>query len=570
MTVQLEITPALARENARWRAERLATLPQRVRALVMEEVARLDAVDYRAANQRMGQLARDLERAHVGRAYDEDEIRAFAESYARACSKMPMLTQREEFARSVGVEPPAARFLTDRYEGRAARLADPQWWRRQLRKAWTRAAEDALRDLGIVRRGREPYASEDAVRYRAAQKRRASDFLHSCVAVNESDGTQLQLWEVAQRSLANPALRRGEFMCRCRGFEQIARDLGHVALFCTLTAPSRFHPQLARGGRNPRYQRETVRAAQAWLRRMWARARAKLHRLAVVWYGFRIAEPHHDGTPHWHLLIFAPQHAAEIIRIVLRAVWLSEYADEPGAAQHRCRFEWIDANKGSATGYVAKYVAKNLDGAGEIGEAEDLETGESVASNIARVDAWASLHGIRQFQQIGGPPVTLWREARRLRDSVADADIERARAAADRGDWRAFCYAVGEGGQLLTRRTALKLHKEETGELNKYGECRGPRVLGLRYCSALVITRPNRWRIERKGQVCENAAQHQAPQAEERRRRCVASVLPSLSSRVARSAARLGPVAITVRAALAAGEPSTWTNPQESSRYGPH
>nr|PZN17840.1 MAG: hypothetical protein DIU80_23790 [Chloroflexota bacterium] len=302
----------------------------------------------------------------------------------------------------------------------------------------------------------------------------------------------------------------------------------------------------------------------------WAgvRERAKSKGLLVLEVGFRIAEPHHDGTPHWHCLFFVPANHVQTLRKVIRDYWLSEYADEPGASEYRVKFEAIDDSKGSAAGYVAKYVSKNLDGAGEIGEAEDLETGESVASNIARVDAWASLHGIRQFQQLGGPPVGLWREARRLRDPVADADIERARAAADRGDWRAFCYAVGDGAKLLSRKTALKFERVETGELNKYGECRAARIVGLRYCSSVVITRPHRWRIERKGAACIPAA--------EKRRGCEVGCAPARrpsglsSSRVARSAARLGPVAITVRAALAAGEPSTWTNPQESSRYGPH
>jgi hypothetical protein len=96
----------------------------------------------------------------------------------------------------------------------------------------------------------------------------------------------------------------------------------------------------------------------------------------------------------------------------------------------------------------------------------------------------------------------LWREARRLRDPVEHVDIERVRRCADKGDWCGFCRSIGwemRRNPLLKRRTSLQLWREETGELNKYGECRGPRLVGLRLGLPCVVTRPHRWKILGRG-----------------------------------------------------------------------
>ncbi|MFT4463977.1 MAG: replication endonuclease [Sodalis sp. (in: enterobacteria)] len=46
---------------------------------------------------------------------------------------------------------------------------------------------------------------------------------------------------------------------------------------------------------------------------VWACARDKCHRQGLRFFGMRVAEPHHDGTTHAHLLIFArPEDMARI------------------------------------------------------------------------------------------------------------------------------------------------------------------------------------------------------------------------------------------------------------------
>uniref|UniRef100_UPI0018F06EAB replication endonuclease n=1 Tax=Vibrio cholerae TaxID=666 RepID=UPI0018F06EAB len=52
----------------------------------------------------------------------------------------------------------------------------------------------------------------------------------------------------------------------------------------------------------------------ASLNEKWQLIRAKLNRDEIRWFGVRVAEPHHDGTPHWHLLIWVRKEDISAVR----------------------------------------------------------------------------------------------------------------------------------------------------------------------------------------------------------------------------------------------------------------
>jgi hypothetical protein len=384
--------------------------------------------------------------------------------------------------------------------GAVARMACARWWRRTLRKLHARTVEACAIGIGIVGRHAGLYASDEAVRRRAGQNARNAAALESVTAVNDLMQSQT-LAELAAKGTANKAIRRMELLTRIAGFELIAKDLGHIGCMVTMTCPSRFHKMTTRAdGRvvpNPRYDGSTPADAQAYLSKQWARCRAMAQRCGLAWYGFRIAEPQHDATPHWHCLLFMPQgtdslDSAVLLDALVKAYFLdADSPDEPGAQKHRVDFEWIDWAKGSAVGYVIKYVSKNIDGHG-VGL--DLFGNEAITSS-QRVEAWASTWRIRQFQQIGGAPVGVWRELRRInpdnvREDLPDALRTAVSAVNAKGEpgtqsiaWKRYTDAQGGIGckRASMRMRLLKGDRSfaDAGRAGRYGEEVAARVLGV-------------------------------------------------------------------------------------------
>lgn len=350
--------------------------------------------------------------------------------------------------------------------------------------------EEQARACGLVSSKRGSYASDATVARRAEQRANARHLLSILRATNEI-GTELPLDEIFRRSESNPSIRRAALSARMAGFELIAKECGYVALFYTITCPSRMHAALERRGiPNPRSDGTTPREAQRYLCRQFQKVRAKWARLGIQPFGLRICEPHRDGTPHWHLLLYVlPQHADKLAE-VLRHYALEVDPDEPGASQHRIRVTKIDPAKGSAAGYAMKYISKHLDGRGLVTD----EHGVAIEQAIRRVDAWASTWRIRQFQQIGGPPVGPWRELRRLLSAVDDAVIEPARLAADTGDWASYFKAQG-GPSARARHVPVRVLRAWSDAPGRYGEPKGYVTRGVMAGNLVVPTRIHTWTI---------------------------------------------------------------------------
>lgn len=506
------------------------------------------------ANTRLREFSERMKRADLVLTGTDSDLREWADARVTECTRIYSSTKDDgrrlrlscAVVERYGLRWPSERLVSELDHPADLRpfflrLQCPRWWRRQARRLQAVEVENAAREAGKVGRGRGLYVSDWTAGRVVRAHERNRKTLEKVIAEN-GDGQEFTLAELADKGVSNPDNRFNELMTRMHGFEQLADICSHVGEFWTLTTPSRFHCMKTtkasrKSYRNTKWEGLDPIQAQEFLCAIWARIRAALKREGIPVYGFRVVEPHHDGTPHWHMLLFmSPEHRQRARALAFRYCYKAEAPKIPAGKQWSqdymlARFlpVEIDKRKGSATGYLAKYISKNINGKANIGERSD-EDGQTLLPDAAgRVVAWASTYGLRQFQQIGGPSVTVWRELRRLGDEglpggdmfggslpwmvEQETAFEDLVSAADASDWCAYCIAMG-APHIPARQHIVKpiyMHEvrfsEEvnmaTGEVveiprppktNAYGEVAAASVVGVVFAGlAKVATRFYEW-----------------------------------------------------------------------------
>ncbi len=402
------------------------------------------------------------------------------------------------------------------------------WWKRVLSVEHKRRVEHAHIQIGLTGRGGDEYLSRESALTQKRQNTANRKLLESVTVTNGVD--KFLLSELSDLSTANKTIRRGELMARIRGFEEVALELNHVAMFWTITCPSSYHSV---GGTNKKYNGKTPRQAQAYLCKIWSRMRAEFKRQEITPYGFRVAEPHTDGCPHWHMLFFVdPKHSAEMEKVISQYA-MAEDGSEKGAAENRVKLVHIETHNGmSAAGYIVKYISKNIDGSG-VGDHKAFEDGQTYIVKTdgqgrdeitpsQRVTYWSQVWGIRQFQQIGGAPVTVWRELRRVPAEVMDgapAELAAAWAAVQKtaqttlidcdkteGGKREVTqasfadYLRAQGGAQVGRAYKVRISAENVVVVGKYATYEASKPVGVYAVSASdEIYKSKRYVWERVG-----------------------------------------------------------------------
>lgn len=349
---------------------------------------------------------------------------------------------------------------------------------RFLRAQYIEYSQVALKRVGRGKDKRKYVSKRSFARWRKKQIE-ARQFVESMAVFNPETGESFDLKEVVKRTTANPENRRIELVVRTRGDEERAIDLGYVGLFVTWTLPSKYHMK------STKWNECTIKEAHQTLMKKWALARAKLAKANIEWFGLRVAEPHADGTPHAHMFLYTQEQSKDAVKQILIETATEEDFEElinksgEAVISNRIDIKDSDPSKGTATGYIIKYISKNINGA-HLPENDAEE-------NAFSARAWASTHRIKQFQQSGAPCVGLWRQLRRAnkQDTEFCNALDELRDHADNSRWSKFCELAD----------SAKLAYESS--INKYGQF-VPVLIGIDWLGRVIETCSERYRLVKK------------------------------------------------------------------------
>ncbi|KXF81212.1 replication endonuclease [Enterovibrio coralii] len=303
-----------------------------------------------------------------------------------------------------------------------------------LRTQYIEYSQIALARVGD-RKSQHAYLSRRSFARWEKKQQEAARFVKAMSVVCHETGETFDLAEVVKRTTANPENRRIELVVRSRGDEERAVEMGYEGVFVNWTLPSKYHRNADKWtGCTPKEAHEVLMAK-------WRLARAWFQKLDIHWFGLRVAEPHKDGTPHAHMFLYVhPDQKAALVSII-ESVAIDEDKHElmiNGALNisPRITIKHCDPALGTATGYIIKYISKNINGA-------HLPEGDAAHTALSAT-AWARIHRIKQFSQSGSPPVGLWRQIRRAskEDVAFDAQLADLHEHCDKSRWSRFCQDV--------------------------------------------------------------------------------------------------------------------------------
>lgn len=357
----------------------------------------------------------------------------------------------EEFCRTHGFRPDSLPHLR--------RACDEKYWARRIRRLVRESVERAWveADPCQLSKGCSNDASERATLDEDRQERWAKK-----QDLTADDGTVISGEEVLTRTQRDRK-RHAELMARVGGLSRLAdMSARRNPYLITISLPPHFHPtttwdsRARRKGerhRNQNFSGPTPREAHEWAQTRWQRCRRAFRDQDLMPFWIRAAQPHEDGTPHYHVVTWLrDEHEAAAVEAILRSRYDGDHL-------RAIDVERLQGDAAAASRYAARTISY-------IGRAvAEEKTGD--ADEAMRYSEWARIWGIRRYTT-SHSHATVWRLMRR-KDLKVPRHLRQVKRAACRANFQRFLRSV--------ETTGVRPAYDET--TNGYGEP-SKRLIGVR------------------------------------------------------------------------------------------
>ncbi len=223
--------------------------------------------------------------------------------------------------------------------------------------------------------------SKDELESVSKKLKEQKNFLEFSFLYDRINQTRIPLSDLIISANHSPQRYYSEIQNRVNTLEKIAKQRGLKPLFMTLTLGSQYHRcKTTKKGLlvpNPKHNGITPKEAVKALTKMFARLRQdralkELSKEQRIY--FRVNEPHKDGTPHTHILIYVPVDKAERVKTAFKRLFDGRGNDIQD-----------DINK--STAYIMKYINKTL----------PLSKKEKLSEKENYLNAWYSHNRVVRF-----------------------------------------------------------------------------------------------------------------------------------------------------------------------------
>ncbi|GGD47612.1 hypothetical protein GCM10012288_22310 [Malaciobacter pacificus] len=184
-------------------------------------------------------------------------------------------------------------------------------------------------------------------------------------------GKQIDMLDNTYSANINPKKYFSEINNRVNSIHKFGRDNGLMAVFITITAPSKYHPRKTINKKknitveNPNYEYKNnfekgVKDAAYKLSDLWhkftslqvIRRLKKTTGNGLIY--FKVYEPHKSGVPHIHAMVYIPK---DWILKVKKEFFA--YFKKHNIIQLKFKYTWYQ-DKGGAVAYMMKYITKTF------------------------------------------------------------------------------------------------------------------------------------------------------------------------------------------------------------------